>query len=523
MSEEKQRASPGGGVVERRRRRAGASAAESSPDHGDSSGGRETFPLTRCRAEDLAKITGGRWLEFPAPDWRPSSLAFINATVRQRSLLIPKTSTFCNGVDLWSLMPFKRWNCAVLVDKSTAQLTRYPRLQVESATDAVAILARHMRDNFAGTILAVTGSVGKTSTCALLHHTLSGLGTCAALHTLNMQDGTSAQLANLSDEDFCVLEIAGPENVGPASRIARPHVAVLTAIAPAHLIHADSLHKIARLKACIFDWLEPGGVAVINRSVPHFEQIHDKARRNAGKIVTYGDHPEADIRLLNYDVDSQVVSASVCGEEISYPMSVAGRHMAVNSLAVLAAVYGLAFEWRGAASYLGRKTLPPGRGSHHRATIAGKQILLIDDAYNANPASMKAAIEVLAQIEPASGGERVAVLGDMLELGAEEARYHAELAQSIAEAGIDRVYVSGPLMSHLWEQLPVHIRGRKGKSAKHLIRVLKRELGHGDVALFKGSNATNIFAVASALRDLDENNPTPRPRADLGSFARLYT
>ena len=196
-------------------------------------------------------------------------------------------------------------------------------------------------------------------------------------------------------------------------------------------------------------------------------------------------------------------------------MSVPGRHMAVNSLAALAAVYGLGFEWRDAPSHFGRISLAPGRGRHHRATIAGKQILLIDDAYNANPVSMKAAIELLSQMEPASGGKRVAVLGDMLELGAEGARYHAELAQSIAEAGIDRVYVSGPLINHLWEQLPVHIRGRKGKSAKHLIRVLKRELGDGDVALFKGSNATNMFAVARALRDLDENDPTPRPRVRL--------
>jgi UDP-N-acetylmuramyl pentapeptide synthase/glycosyltransferase involved in cell wall biosynthesis len=463
---------------------------------------------------ELARITGGQWLKAPRDTWRSRRLCFGTRMVCGESLIIPKVATFrLAGADLSRVPHARKASSALLVDTSYADRSELPRLVVPSVSDAVAAIAVESRNNYAGTIFAVTGSVGKTSTCTLLRHALLRLGSCAESYfDMNIKDGLTAQMANLASERFAVLEVAlgAIESCGP---IIRPHVAVLTAVAPAHLAYKSTrtLARTAEHKAKIFSYLAPGGAAVINRSVPFYERVIEIARDHAGTIISYGDHPDASVRLTDFALDRQEVAANVAGRETRYQLGMIGRHMAINSLAVVAALSALDLDWHKAVSEFAYALQPRGRGRRYAVAIHGKRVLLIDDAYNANPASMSAAIELLSQLAPPPGGRRIAVLADMLELGPEAPRYHAELAEAVVKAGIDKVYIAGELMRHLWDALPNERRGRSSPTAEGLTRILEKESRDGDIILFKGSHATGLSGVVRTMRERSE--PVVRQRA----------
>ena len=456
-------------------------------------------PLT---AEGLAEIINGTWLNLPSNDWRLRSIGF-QASVKRHSLIIPKTSSYRYGVDLSAVNPSVLETCALLVDDRFQQASSLPTLRVNSARRAVAALALRVRERYQGTICAVTGSVGKSSTCTLLHHAIIRQASCAPPQFgYNIFDGINTQIVNLSDERFAVLEVA-VSALPRCSAILRPQLGVLTAVAPAHLEYTGTLLELAERKASIFAGLGPGGTAIINRRIPFYEHVSDIARQHAQNLVSYGDHPEAIVRLLDYNLEQQRVRASVHGEEIEYPLGMNGRHMAVNSLGALAALHAMGLNWRAAATEFGYVQEPRGRGRRSSVRIRGKRVLLIDDSYNANPASTSAALNLLAELTPSPGGRRIAVLADMLELGANGPRFHAELVKPIVNGRIDRLYVVGALMTYLWDVLPAHLRGRKVQSASELLPILQSEIADGDVILFKGSNAFNLFTVVRALRELD--------------------
>ena len=454
-------------------------------------------------ATELAEIIGGTWLNPPASNWHLHGIGFL-ASIGRRSLLIPKISSYRYGVDLVGVSPSILRTCALLVDDSFRQPSPLPTLRVRSVGLALETLAQQARKCYQGNVFAITGSVGKTSACRLLYHAVTRQGSCAAPQFgFNVFDGLNTQIVNLSDERFAVFEVA-VSALPRCSGTLRPHVAVLTAVAPAHLSYTGTLSDLAERKAGIFTGLEPGGVAVINRAIPFFEKVSDIAGKHARNVVSYGDHPEAAVRLLDYSLELQRVQASVHGEEIEYPLGMNGRHMAVNSLGVLAALQAIGLDWQKAAAEFGYVQLPQGRGRHHSVRIGGRRILIIDDSYNANPASISAALNMLAELTLPPGGRRIAIIGDMLELGSDGPQLHAELAKPILEAGIDRVYVVGPLMKNLWDVLPTHLRGTRVESAADLIPSLLDEIAEGDALLFKGSNAFNLFDVVKALRELDE-------------------
>ena len=455
-------------------------------------------------AAELAQITGGRWIDAPAEDWQPQQVCFFSGMVRAECLIIPKVTSFRWGVDLPKLARERLHACALLVDDSFSGSSSLPQLIVPSVREAVAAMAAVARRRYQGTIFAVTGSVGKSSTSTLLYHALNRLGPCAEpLLGYNVKDGLRGQTANLRDQKFAVMEVAHSA-LPDCGRILRPHVAVLTAIAPAHLARTGTLADLAERKASIFLGPETGGIAVLNGSIPFYERAREVARQRDLTIRTYGEHPEADVRLLDYRLGDRVVRANVLGEEIEYVLGMTGRHMAVNSLAVVAAFHAIGLDWREAVAEFGSVQPPKGRGQRYAVKLKGKSIVLIDDAYNANPASMAAALDLAAQLTPAPGGRRIAVLADMLELGANAPRYHADLAEPIVKAGIDKVYVAGQLMINLWAALPKHLRGKKVDSVKALLPILQDEICDGDIVLFKGSHETKLFSVVSALRKLDE-------------------
>ena len=264
--------------------------------------------------------------------------------------------------------------------------------------------------------------------------------------------------------NYAIFEI-GMNHAGeiePLVKMARPHVAVITTIEPVHLEFFGSLEAIADAKAEIFSGVEPGGAAVLNLDNPQFARLRDAAQ-NAGvnHIVTFGAHAAADARLLDVSLHAScsAVHANILGHDVTYKLGVPGRHMAMNSLAVLAAALSQAPILRAARWRCRRCRRRRVVACAMHLGVSGGQALLIDESYNANPASMRAAISVLGQAGIGTRGRRIAVLGDMLELGPSGPELHAALAESLRANGVDLVFCCGPLMRSLWEALPSNLRG----------------------------------------------------------------
>ena len=354
----------------------------------------------------------------------------------------------------------------------------------------------------AARIVGVTGSVGKTGTKEALRHVLARQApTHASAASHNNHWGVPLSLSRMpEDASFGLFEL-GMNHAGEIAaltRLVRPHVALVTAIAPAHLAFFNSVAAIADAKAEIFSGLEPGGIAVLPRDDEHFPRLRRHAERaGAARIVTFGVDAEADWRLaeLALAADHSEVMALAGGRPLAYRLGMAGRHLAMNSLAVLAVVEALGADVALAARCLGELRPPVGRGERRVLAVAGGEAVLLDESYNANPASMAAAIAVLGS----HAGRKVAVLGDMLELGAAAPELHAGLAEPLAAAAVDRVFTCGPCMAHLDAALPPARRGGHADAAAGLAPLVRAALAPGDVVLVKGSLGSRMSRVVDAL------------------------
>ncbi len=365
-------------------------------------------------------------------------------------------------------------------------------------------------------VVGITGSVGKTGTKEMTALALSALGSVhASKGSFNNQFGLPLTLARLDPEtDFAVIEM-GMNHAGELSdltRIAQPDVALITTVEAVHLEFFDSVDRIADAKAEIFEGVTQGGAAVLNRDNPSYRQLAVAAQENdIERIVTFGSLPDCTIRLCTHEsVDGgNRVEAVVEGKPLHFSLNVAGRHWVQNSLGVLGIIHALGRDIEKAAAAIADMRAPEGRGARHRLLLPAGPVELIDDSYNASPASMRAAFAVLDDIEPAQGGRRVAVLGDMLELGDQAQDLHAELAADLKSSKIDMVFTAGPLMAALHEALPEAQRGPHSGSADALIQPLIGSLGAEDVVLVKGSHGSAMHRVVMALqtsaRDLAGN------------------
>jgi len=289
----------------------------------------------------------------------------------------------------------------------------------------------------------------------------------------------------------------------------QPHVAIITIIAPAHTEFFPSLGAVADAKAEIFEGLN-GGIAILNRDNAFFPQLAVAAQATGvGRIVGFGAHPDAIARLIDakLDSDGSDVTARFNGREIKYRVGQPGRHLIINSLAVLAAADALGADLSRAAADLADVPASKGRGERIRVTIEGGDIVIIDDSYNASPASMRAAFETLSQIRPNAGGRRLTALGDMLELGERSAELHAGLADALRENGIELVFTAGSQMEHLHNALPERQRGAHAADSAALAPLLCDAVRPGDVITVKGSLGSAMARVVDALRSL-EQTPT---------------
>jgi UDP-N-acetylmuramoyl-tripeptide--D-alanyl-D-alanine ligase len=321
----------------------------------------------------------------------------------------------------------------------------------------------------------------------------------------------------VGDEQFGVFEMGmnHPGEITPLSHLARPHVALILNVEAVHSAFFDGIDDIADAKAEIFSGLEADGVAVLNRDNQQYPRLTAAARaRGVASILTFGAHPKADVRVLEiqYEPTSSRIQAIVAGTPLSYEIGIAGRHWVINSLAVLAVVKAIGGDAVHAARALAEVRAAEGRGARRRVHIRGGQFELIDEGYNASPVSMQAALAVLGQVPVAADGRRIAVLGDMLELGDSATARHAELADVLKEHGIDRVFTAGSEMAHLWSALPSALRGGHADDSTTLAPLVTANVGPGDVVMVKGSAGCRMGVIVCALTALDAPGSIGNPR-----------
>ena len=383
-----------------------------------------------------------------------------------------------------------------------------PLFVVDDVLASMNSLGRAARARTKARVIAVTGSVGKTSTKEALRVALTPAGSLhASAASYNNHWGVPLTLARMAKNTrFCVAEI-GMNHAGeitPLVAMVRPHVAIVTNVSPVHLEFFPSVEAIADAKAEIFSGLEPGGVAIINRDSPHFERLDAAARQSpAGLIATFGAHERADARLLEIVPASthSLVKVRIVGRELSFRLGAPGRHLAENALAVLLAAHAVGADLDVAATALAFFQAGKGRGERATIATAAGPLTLIDESYNANPASMSAALALAGTLVPGEDGRRVAVLGDMLELGERSPELHAGLADDLGAAYFDLVLVAGPMMRSLAGAL--HERGvpcEWRNSAAELEPVVLDSLRGGDVVVVKGSNGSRMSRIVDALK-----------------------
>lgn len=378
-----------------------------------------------------------------------------------------------------------------------------PLLRVGDTLAGLTALGAAGRARSAAHFVGVTGSVGKTTTKEMLRVALSAFGrTHASAASYNNHWGVPLTLARLPrDAELAVIEM-GMNNRGeiaPLTRLSRPHVAVITTIAPVHVGHLGSEEAIAEEKGDILLGVEPGGAAVLPADSRFLPRLTARAKEAGLRVLTHGEAPGADARLVAYEGTEDGGRAEILlqGERLGVTLAAPGKHVALNACAVLAAVAALGLAPRIAAAALPAFGAPAGRGRRVKLALPGGEALLIDDSYNASPASIRAGLAVLAAQK---AGRRIAALGDMRELGEAGPAMHADLAADAA-AACDLVFTCGELMAHLHAALPEGRRGAHLADSNALAPVLKEALRPGDAVLVKGSLGSRMAVVVQALTE----------------------
>ena len=355
---------------------------------------------------------------------------------------------------------------------------------------------------------AVTGSVGKTSVTRAVEAGLRLAGKAhASVKSYNNHIGVPLTLARMPrDTERAVFEIGmnHADEITPLSRFVRPHAVAITTVGPVHLENfADGEEGVARAKAEIFAGLEPGGIAVLNADNRWFDFLKGEAEKAGATVWSFGEAEGATARLTGFAVDGEgaIVSVTLRGEPLSFPIRQTGVHWGPNSLCVLLMLEALDVPRETALAALAAFAPIEGRGAEKTIRIGGGAFTLVDESYNANPVSMQAALKTLGARRVA--GRRVAILTDMLELGEDSARFHAELAGPIDRANVDVVFLAGVHMKSLWEALPPTRRGGYAEVTEKLTTQLAGAIRPGDVVMVKGSNGSKAGLLAQALAALD--------------------
>ncbi|HYG88869.1 MAG TPA: UDP-N-acetylmuramoylalanyl-D-glutamyl-2,6-diaminopimelate--D-alanyl-D-alanine ligase [Azospirillum sp.] len=467
-------------------------------------------------AGDAAAATRGR----ATCPWRAAGVSIDSRKIEPGDLFVAIQGPNFDGHEFVA-QALASGACAAMVSRVPAGVAAdAPLLIVEETLAALTDLGRAARARTQARVIGVTGSVGKTGTKEALRHCLSAQGrTFATEGSLNNHWGVPLSLARMpQDSEYAIFELgmnhAG--ELGPLSRLVRPEVAIITNVEAVHLEFFNTVESIADAKAEIFEGMDANGTAVLNRDNPHFAHLVRAARRHGlTRVLGFGSHGDAEARLIEYSLHAtcSAVTAVFGSERIQYSLSLPGKHWVMNSLGVLLAVRASGGDLATAARAL--STLQPvkGRGTRKRVQLAHGAFTLIDESYNASPVSVAASIEVLGKVDPGASGRRIAVLGDMRELGAKADALHAGLITPLRGAHIDTVYCCGPHMRALWERLPAAMRGKYANDSKELAPLLAADVRGGDVVLVKGSAGSRMGLVVEALATLEHRPEDTRPQA----------
>jgi UDP-N-acetylmuramoyl-tripeptide--D-alanyl-D-alanine ligase len=455
-------------------------------------------------AEEAAASTGG--VLVGSDSWLASGVSIDTRTLQPGDLFVALKDVR-DGHDFLDAAFAAGASAALVSDRRAAA---GPVLQVDDTLIALQRLAETARNRSPAKRIGVTGSVGKTSTKDTIAACLSAIApTHASIKSYNNHWGVPLTLARMMKSSaFGVFEMGMNHRgeIEPLAKLVAPDVAIITWIAPAHIENLGSLEAIADEKADIYAGLKPDGAALVPADAPFADRLLAHAHARSHRVLRFGAAPGCDARLINFTPDpdgGSIIAAEILGAPIRFKIGAQGAHWANNSLAALLAVAALDADIAKAAAALESFAAPAGRGQVLKLTCNGAAFTLIDDSYNANPTSMAAALSSLAARQPGPNGRRIAALGDMLELGENEARYHAELAGPIAAAGVDLVYCAGPRMAALWQALPQERRGAHTETASELTIRLKQDLRTGDVVLAKGSNGSKLHELVAALKSGD--------------------
>ena len=461
----------------------------------------------------LATAAGGDLDGVPAGDI--AGLSIDTRTLRAGELFV----ALKDQRDGHEFVPaaFARGASAALVSRAYTRATGDGLLiRVDDPLDALRRIAVAARARLTpeARVIAVTGSAGKTTTKEMLAACCGRLGpTHASEKSYNNHWGVPLTLARMpAATRYAIFEI-GMNHAGeitPLVAMVRPHVAIITTVVAAHLEHFGTEEAIADAKAEILTGIEPGGVAVLNYDNRHYERLRQAAAIEGIRVVPFSGklHRPEDfdpatmglglVRLVRaHEVDGQTL---IDAHGRSFVLGAVGGHMVSNALAVLAALKAAEADLTEALRALVSFHPPEGRGSRSNLPISGGQILLIDESYNANPASMQAALEAMSSISRKDHPRRIAVLGDMLELGADAAALHVGLASVVQAAGVDLVFAAGPNMRHLYDTVPPPRRGAWAETSQALEPDFVAALRPGDAVMIKGSNGSRMARLVAAVK-----------------------
>ncbi len=460
-------------------------------------------------SQEVLAATQGR-IASGSDVWQASGVSIDSRTCQPGDLFVSISGDQFDGHEFVT-NAFEAGASAAIVTRTPEGLSDdAPLVKVDDTMDALEGLGRAARDRTAASVIGVTGSVGKTGTKEALGHAFGALGeTHATKGNLNNHIGVPLTLSRLPREaSYAVIEMGMNHSgeISGLSKLARPDVAIITTIAAVHLEFFDSIAEIADAKAEIFDGMCKSGTTVLNRDNVYFAILASRAwAHGLERVVGFGAHPEADAMLTACTITDagSDITARIGDQIVRYRLQAPGRQWVHNTLAVLASVHALGGDLESAANALGNLSAPKGRGARIEILRNDGILTVIDDSYNASPASMRAAIAVLASSRPKQGGRRIAVLGDMLELGETAPKLHAALARDLESSGIDLVFCAGPHMNALDAALPAAMRGGYAVDSETLATKVLDTVQTGDVVMVKGSLGSRMATIVEALSGLD--------------------
>jgi UDP-N-acetylmuramoyl-tripeptide--D-alanyl-D-alanine ligase len=436
-----------------------------------------------------------------------NGISIDTRTLKPGDLFVALTGERRDGHEFVSAA-LERGAAAAMVSRPPPGVSRdAPLLEVASTQRGLEDLGRASRARATGRVVGVTGSAGKTTTKEMLRLALGALGpTHASLSSYNNHWGVPLSLAQMPrDSAFGVFEI-GMNHFGEIRALVgfvRPEVALITTVAPAHLEYFGSVAAIADAKSEIFEGLHPSGVAIVPAENPCTNRLVARAKAaGVARIFLFGETEGSAAKLLSRSetAEGMRVDAEILGRRCAFRVGAEGAHIAHNALAALLCVTLLDGDVDKAAAALAGFAALKGRGARFALPLSGGAAEVIDESYNANPASMRAALALLGAAKPRAGGRRIAVLGDMLELGADSSSLHAELAEPVENARADLVFACGRDMRALFEALPASRRGSWGETSNAIAPEVVRASRPGDVILVKGSLGSRMAVVLEQLK-----------------------